>query len=51
MADPQKYRDQADRIRKDADAMTEPVEQRIMRKLAELYESLALHAEKREQAS
>lgn len=46
--DAQKYRDQAARIRRDADAMQDPIEQRMARKLAELYESLASHTEKRQ---
>jgi hypothetical protein len=45
VADPKKYRDQAERLRKEADEITDPVQKRITRKLAELYDSLALHTE------
>jgi hypothetical protein len=47
MADSKKYRDQAERLRREADGMTDPVERRLTRKLAELYDSLAGHIEKR----
>jgi len=51
MADPQKYRDQAERLRREAEGMTDPVEQRMMRKLADLYENLGRHAENKREES
>ena len=47
MSDSKKYRDQAERLRREADGMTDPVERRLTREVAELYDSLAAHIEKR----
>ena len=46
MADPKKYRDEADRLRREADETPDLHYKRLLRQLADLYERLARHAVK-----
>jgi len=41
MADPKKYRDQAERLRKEADETADPDHQRTMLDIARLYDRMA----------
>jgi hypothetical protein len=49
MADSKKYRDQAARLRTEAAEMPDPDHRRMIHQIAELYERLADHTEKRRQ--
>jgi hypothetical protein len=46
MTDPKKYRDEAEHLRKEAEGIADSTQQRMVRKLAELYERLANYTEK-----
>jgi hypothetical protein len=46
MIDPKKYRDEAEHLRREAEGITDPTQQRMVRNLAELYERLANYTEK-----
>jgi len=47
MADPKKYRDEAERLRQEAAEIVDLNHMRLLRQLADLYERLARHTEKR----
>jgi len=46
MSDQNKYRAEAEHLRREAEGMTDPVQQRMTGKLAELYDRLANYIEK-----
>ena len=46
MTDPKKYRAEAEHLRKEAEGMTDPVQQRLTGNLADLYDRLANYIEK-----